>query len=526
LLATLLAALLAAPVAPEISVPTGAPILHDGRIEEAEWADASLVTQANIRLRLKRTGPWLALALEGEGRYAGEMLRICTTDASGAWITSVLLGLGQAELPPALWRRAPPHAFSDPGLGPGEPPRACLARLDVGQPERWAAEVLLRLGALGIGRGDLRELRGAFLLHANDPDRREVLTLPAGVTDAHDAGQFARLVSPDGWGAAEAWPPVTPEQSREFDDNELLYRLSLEQEMISTGQTPDRLIIEEAVRPRSMGRINALRRELEACRARNPTLPAWTNFLGRLLHEGNLYGEARKIVESIPPPLRRLPPFPTLAAEHFAGTELFGVAEEIWNAYPYARGQPDGLKLARKGRRMQEAERLAVERDGTKPEKNPRLRFKTAKGDLIVELFEDDAPHAVRNLMDLVLRRKYYDGLRFHVEGARVAVIGDPRARDGGDQDGPPWRVRLDPSPRAPLTGYLAAMPAKGGVSHGSQFFLALAPVLEGRPVVFGRVVEGMDALLSLEHDDLLDRIDVISRRNHAYDPADARQER
>jgi len=43
---------------------------------------------------------------------------------------------------------------------------------------------------------------------------------------------------------------------------------------------------------------------------------------------------------------------------------------------------------------------------------------------------------------------------------------------------------------------------------------------------VFGRVVEGQDVLESLEQDDRLERIEVIHKRNHSYDPLGARYKR
>lgn len=532
----LLALLLAAPAPPEIPVKTGAPVTLDGRLEEAEWADSFSITRdrpsgGKLRLCLKRTGPYLAIGIEAEKAYHGEVLRLYVTDAAGAWVTNVILGLGQPTLPPALWRRGSPALFDDPELGPGDPPRACLVRVDVNERERWSAEALLRLSALGIGRGDLREMRGLVAVHAYDPERREVLTLPGGAGDPHDPGQYARLVSPDGWGASETWPPVTPEQSKEFDDAELLYRLCLEHDKVSLAEAPDRLVIASAVSPRSMSRIESLRRELEAARGRNPTLPSWTYFLGRLLHEANFYEEARRMIESIPAPLRPMDAFASLAAEHFLDTEEFDLAEQICREAPYMRTHDVVLKLAVQGKKVQEAERAALAKDAAKEEKNPRVRFKTVKGEFVIELFEDDAPGTVRNFMDLVLRRRFYDGLRFHeVQGARLAMIGDPRTRLGTSETkpGPGFRLRADRSERGLLTGYLAVLPAGDGAYHGSQFFITFAPLIGEmhRTFVFGRVVEGMDVLLKLEQDDLLEAVEVVSRRNHGYEASGARLDR
>ncbi|MHC5080789.1 MAG: peptidylprolyl isomerase, partial [Planctomycetota bacterium] len=43
----------------------------------------------------------------------------------------------------------------------------------------------------------------------------------------------------------------------------------------------------------------------------------------------------------------------------------------------------------------------------------PRVRLKTDRGEIVLELFEDDAPNHVANFISLVLEG-FYDGLVFH----------------------------------------------------------------------------------------------------------------
>lgn len=231
MVAALLVLLLAAPAPPEIPIKTGAPIRFDGLVEQAEWADAWSVEHdrpggGKVRFRLKRTGPWLAIGIDAEKAYGGEILRVFVTDGQAAWITNLTLGLGQPTLSPAAWRRGSPERFD--ATGAGAAPRACLVRLDLAGAERWSAEALVRLGALGIGRGDLRELRGLFVLVAYDPAIREVFHVPEGTGNPRDPSAYGRLVSEDGWGGSETWPPISPEESKEFDDLDLLQRLCLE----------------------------------------------------------------------------------------------------------------------------------------------------------------------------------------------------------------------------------------------------------------------------------------------------------
>jgi peptidyl-prolyl cis-trans isomerase B (cyclophilin B) len=538
-LVSLICLVLAAPERPELPVRPGTEITLDGKVEETEWRDAFSIGREHpdggqVHFYLKRNGPWLALALTGEGAYRGEILRIYTADAHGAWFTSLVFGVGHPALPPLVWRRGAAEALRDPEKGPPpECPRACRLRLDVTSKERWSAEYVVRLSALGIGRGDSRRWLARITFVRPQPEEKTIFVLPGGAGRAFDRAGYARLVTPDDWGAGERWAPVSADVSREFDDHELLHRLFLEHDKVSLRDQPGPLVIHSAVRPRSMMRIRNLREQLEQGRQRNATLPAWTYFLGRLLNEGNLYAEARRVVEGIPEPLRGLDPFAGLAADHYNDTMEFEKALEVCRAYPQARDALDNAKAGLAGRRAWAAEKEALAKDAAKKERNPRIKLVTAKGDIVCELFEDDAPHAVRNFMDLILRLKYYDKLRFHpVMGGLVAQIGDPRTRPGagGDADGPAWRIRVDNSPRPLMLGYLATVPTEDGVYHGSQFAMALSALVTGsrsRPAtVFGRVVEGQDVLESLEQDDLLERIEVLFRRNHSYDCVGSRHER
>src|SRR5690606_42103339 len=66
-----------------------------------------------------------------------------------------------------------------------------------------------------------------------------------------------------------------------------------------------------------------------------------------------------------------------------------------------------------------------------------RSKITTNKGDIVVELFENEAPGTVGNFISLV-ERKFYDGLPFHrVLPNFMAQGGDPN-RDG--TGGPGYR--------------------------------------------------------------------------------------
>ncbi len=536
LLAPLLLASLFA--APGLAFPSGDPIRLDGEITKNEWKGAHVVQQADskdegIRVLFRRYLGHLAIGIEGKGPYRGEVLRVRLTANSGAWVTELMFGLGQPAMPPLLWRRGPAERLraADPSAG-FEAPRGARVRVRAENSEGWSAEILVRMGTLGIGRGDLRSFRGLITVTRFLPKRKVVCSYPAGLTEPYQVTGYAPIAG-SGWGATENWPPVSPEASREYDDHALLYRLHREHEGYSRRQRAvDVLVIADATNPRAMVKINALREQIEAGRRRNPTLPAWRYFLGRLLNEANLYPEARELIDGIPKPLRPLDPFVNLAGEHYLATQAFDKALEAVRGKDYVRRIQETASAILKAKDLWAAEQKRLAKDEEKVDKLPRVKLVTQRGEIIIELFEDDAPFAVYNFLSLILKRKYYDRQRFHaVGGGSFVTFGDPRTRPGSSakSNGPAWRLRRDNSPRPFLRGYLATVPIpNGSACHGSQVAFTVAPRLRAtqRVDVFGRVIKGLAILESIEQDDALLRVEVLHRRNHPYDAIKARIQR
>ncbi|MBL9123637.1 MAG: peptidylprolyl isomerase, partial [Planctomycetaceae bacterium] len=62
----------------------------------------------------------------------------------------------------------------------------------------------------------------------------------------------------------------------------------------------------------------------------------------------------------------------------------------------------------------------------------PRVVLKTNRGDITLELFENEAPNTVANFVALV-DKKFYDGLPFHrVLRGFMAQGGDPKGNGSG----------------------------------------------------------------------------------------------
>ena len=164
----------------------------------------------------------------------------------------------------------------------------------------------------------------------------------------------------------------------------------------------------------------------------------------------------------------------------------------------------------------------------------PRVLFKTNKGDIVIELFENEAPHTVANFISLVEAKKY-DGVKFHrVIPGFMAQGGDPNTLDddpGNDgKGGPGYKIPCEcytANARMHFQGSLS-MAHSGKDSGGSQFFITHAPTAHlnwakgkrgSSHTVFGRVIQGLDEALALRTGDKIESAKVVRQRDHAYKP-------
>lgn len=155
----------------------------------------------------------------------------------------------------------------------------------------------------------------------------------------------------------------------------------------------------------------------------------------------------------------------------------------------------------------------------------PRVRLHTAAGPILIELFEESAPNTVANFLTLA-GKGFYDGTRFHrVVPGFMAQGGDPNSRDADPSNdglgGPGYFLAdecRDPGARRHFAGRIS-MANSGPDTGGSQFFLTHSTTwhLNGRHTVFGRVLEGMPALLALRKGDALERVEIVRKRDHSY---------
>jgi peptidyl-prolyl cis-trans isomerase B (cyclophilin B) len=123
-----------------------------------------------------------------------------------------------------------------------------------------------------------------------------------------------------------------------------------------------------------------------------------------------------------------------------------------------------------------------------------QMTMSTNHGDIVLELFDEDAPETVANFRRLA-EDGFYDGLIFH------RVIPDFMIQGGCPQGtgtgGPGYTFKDEINDHKVVKGALA-MANAGPNTNGSQFFIVTteaAPWLDGKHTVFGEVTEGIEVV-------------------------------
>jgi peptidyl-prolyl cis-trans isomerase B (cyclophilin B) len=129
-------------------------------------------------------------------------------------------------------------------------------------------------------------------------------------------------------------------------------------------------------------------------------------------------------------------------------------------------------------------------------------------GEVIIDLFEKDAPNTVANFEKLA-NKGFYNGLNFHrVIPGFVAQGGCP---DGTGAGGPGYQIDCEINPNKHERGSLA-MAHAGRNTGGSQFYIAYQPQphLDGQHTVFGKVSKGMEYVDAFKGKDVMEKVEVV----------------
>jgi cyclophilin family peptidyl-prolyl cis-trans isomerase len=159
----------------------------------------------------------------------------------------------------------------------------------------------------------------------------------------------------------------------------------------------------------------------------------------------------------------------------------------------------------------------------TMAEPLPQVTIQTNKGNIVLELAEDDAPNTVANFISLA-EKGYYDGLLFHRVIANFMIQGgDPKGTGSG---GPGYVIADEFSPKLHHTRGVISMANAGPNTGGSQFFIThvATPHLDGKHAVFGKVTSGMEVVDAIQQGDKMIKVAVDRKRNHPYQPQVKRQ--
>ena len=134
--------------------------------------------------------------------------------------------------------------------------------------------------------------------------------------------------------------------------------------------------------------------------------------------------------------------------------------------------------------------------------------FDTDRGPIKVELKPEQAPLTVANFVNLA-RRGFYDGLNFH------RVIDDFMIQGGCPQGtgtgGPGYKFEDEARNGLTHERGVLSMANAGPNTNGSQFFIThvATPWLDGKHTVFGKVVQGMDAVDAVRQGDKIKSVRI-----------------
>ncbi len=131
------------------------------------------------------------------------------------------------------------------------------------------------------------------------------------------------------------------------------------------------------------------------------------------------------------------------------------------------------------------------------------------KGNIEIELFEQDTPGTVANFAKLI-NEGFYDGLKFHrVIKGFVAQGGCPLGTGTG---GPGYTIKCETQGNSHkhVRGALS-MAHRGKDTGGSQFFIVYEPQphLDGHHTVFGQVINGMDVVDQIQQGDIMNKVTI-----------------
>lgn len=151
----------------------------------------------------------------------------------------------------------------------------------------------------------------------------------------------------------------------------------------------------------------------------------------------------------------------------------------------------------------------------TSPGAGPVIVLETVKGNIEFETYPEEAPKTVAQIVGLV-KRNFYNGLRFHRAEFSLIQVGDPATRNmtmrewwGRAGSGKPIGAAEITKKRRNIRGAVAMVyPGTDAKAADSQFYILTKahPDFDGKYTVFGQVIKGMEVVDKIQVPDILKR--------------------
>ncbi|MDQ3347803.1 MAG: peptidylprolyl isomerase [Acidobacteriota bacterium] len=151
----------------------------------------------------------------------------------------------------------------------------------------------------------------------------------------------------------------------------------------------------------------------------------------------------------------------------------------------------------------------------TSPGAGPVIVLETVKGNIEIETYPEEAPKTVAHIVGLV-KRNFYNGLRFHRAEFSLVQVGDPQTRNmamrdwwGRASSGKPIGASEITKKRRHARGAVAmAYPGTDAKAADSQFYIVTKahPDFDGKYTVFGQVIKGIEVVDRIKVADILKR--------------------
>ncbi len=146
--------------------------------------------------------------------------------------------------------------------------------------------------------------------------------------------------------------------------------------------------------------------------------------------------------------------------------------------------------------------------------------FETTKGEIVCELYENEAPNTVANFVGLAegtkewttpsgekVTKPFYDGLKFHRVIANFMVQGGcPKGTGTG---GPGFHIDCEVKNSLSHERGTLSMANAGPNTGGSQFFICheAQPHLNGKHAIFGKTISGIEIVDQIAGNDTMTRV-------------------